>query len=478
MTTIGSTLNNRYRLDRLVGEGGFAHVFLATDLELGRQVAIKILDANWIKDKDLLTRFRNEARAVAVLEHPNILIIYDYGVARGSPYLVMPYISGGTLATRMKEGPFTLDEIRFYLEQIGAALDYAHQRGIVHRDVKPSNLLMRPDGQLVLMDFGLAKLLDNAAFASQSMIVGTVAYLAPEQYQGLVTPASDIYMLGIILYEMLVGQLPYEGNTAYILDAHLHSTPRSLVEQPTMQSVPAPVVQALDQVILKALAKHPIDRYQTGQALTFAYTKALNADPDRAARYNSRDKNLDLRNLDGTLLTQHPLVVAPAAAPKGVDVKPALKSPSAPVSNAAAPKPSPLPIEAEATIIERKTPRHEEILVEPPHLLVTTEPDKGFQATFDLTGETLTLGRASDNQLCIPLPIVSRYHAVLNRLNDVSQQAPCYKIVQSKSINPLRINGKRIAEKVLENGDVIEIGDRGYAEYIVKLTYQAAESGI
>src|SRR5437016_2535947 len=137
MTTIGSTLNNRYRLERLIGEGGFAHVFLATDLELGRQVAIKILASNWIKDRDLLTRFRNEARAVASLEHPNILIIYDYGIARGSPYLVMPYISGGTLATRMKEGPFTLDEIRFYLEQIGAALDYAHQRGIVHRDVKP-----------------------------------------------------------------------------------------------------------------------------------------------------------------------------------------------------------------------------------------------------------------------------------------------------------------------------------------------------
>src|SRR5438105_5499521 len=164
MRSFDSTLNNRYHLDKLIGEGGFANVYLATDLELGRQVAIKVLETNWVKDKELSTRFRNEARAAAALDHPNILQIYDFGVVKGTPYLVMPYISGGTFADRMKQGPFTLDEIGFYLAQIGSALDYAHQHNIIHRDVKPSNLLMRPDGQLVLMDFGLAKLL---AYVSQ-----------------------------------------------------------------------------------------------------------------------------------------------------------------------------------------------------------------------------------------------------------------------------------------------------------------------
>ena len=257
MSSIGTTLNNRYRLDKLIGEGGFAHVYLAADLELGRQVAIKVLDQNWVRDKDLLTRFRNEARAIAALEHPNILLIYDYGVALGAPFIVMPYVSGGTLTSRTREGPFTLDEIRFYLDQIGSALDYAHQKGIVHRDVKPSNLLIRPDGQLVLMDFGLAKILDNAAFAMQSVILGTVAYLSPEQYQGIVTPASDIYMLGVILYQMLAGKLPYEGDTTRILQAHLHEAPRSLMDQPTMRTVNPAVVKALDKVILKVLAKLP-----------------------------------------------------------------------------------------------------------------------------------------------------------------------------------------------------------------------------
>src|SRR3989440_3374322 len=222
MRSFGSTLtlNNRYRLDKLIGEGGFASVFLATDLELGRQVAIKVLETNWVKDKELSTRFRNEARAAAALDHPNILQIYDFGVVKGTPYLVMPYISGGTLADRMKQGPFTLDEIGVYLDQIGSALDYAHQHSIVHRDIKPTNLLMRSNGQLVLMDFGLAKLLENIALAERTVIVGTVAYMAPEQYQGLVSGASDIYMLGVLLYQMLAGKIPFEGNTTQIMAGH------------------------------------------------------------------------------------------------------------------------------------------------------------------------------------------------------------------------------------------------------------------
>ena len=433
MSSIGSILNNRYRLDKMVGEGGFARVFLATDLELGRQIAVKVLEQDWTGDKELLARFRNEARVIAALDHPNILLIYDFGIANGTPYLVMPYVSGGTFSDRMKQGPFTLDEVGFYLDQISSALDYAHQRGIVHRDVKPSNLLIRSNGQLVLMDFGLAKLLGNVFLETQTGVFGTVAYMAPEQLEGKVSAASDIYMLGVILYQMLAGALPFEGNTNQILAAHLHSAPKSLINQPAMLSVHPVVVRALDQVVTKVLAKLPADRHPTCQALTSDYYRALKADPMRAARSYSIDRSSGIHDSSETLMDKDMAVSQ-----------------------------SPPPA------------RHEKILLKPPRLFVTTEPDKGFQATFDLTGETLTLGRAKDNNICLPLAIISRYHAVLNRINN-ELQVPSYKIVQRQTINPLRFKGKVVPEKVLEHGDTIEIGTRGYAEYIVKLRYQGPE---
>ena len=475
MSSIGTTLNNRYRLDKLIGEGGFAHVYLSTDLELGRQVAIKILDQNWVRDKDLLTRFRNEARAIAALEHPNILLIFDYGVAVGAPFIVMPYVSGGTLSSRMREGPFTLDEIRFYLDQIGSALDYAHQRGIVHRDVKPSNLLIRADGQLALMDFGLAKILDNAAFAMQSVILGTVAYLSPEQYQGIVTPASDIYMLGVILYQMLAGKLPYEGDTTRILQAHLHEEPRSLLDQETMQLVHPAVVKALDQVILKALAKVPAERYQTCQALSHAFNQALNTDPNSADRLHNGEKNLDVRALDKTLITTGPLPTppTPVRSERNVEIKPVSDLPTGPVPDLDDTEIRSRKKPLEPIILEPgQSPSPKKKLLKPPRLTVTTEPDKGFHAEFDLVGDSLSFGRANDNALHVPLAIISRHHAVITRLNNETQ-VPSYKIVQYNSINPLRYQGQRMTEKVLEDGDILEIGDRNFAEYIVKLLYHA-----
>ncbi|TMD49640.1 MAG: serine/threonine protein kinase, partial [Chloroflexi bacterium] len=232
MANIGSTLNKRYLLKKHIAGGGFAQVFLASDLLLGRQVAVKVLDQSMARDADILKRFRQEAKAVATLEHPNILPVYDYGEANGAPYLVMPYVSGGTLGDRMKQGPLTLDEIGVYLDQIGSALDYAHEQGIIHRDVKPNNLLIRSNGQLALMDFGLAKVLENAAVVAETGVFGTIAYMSPEQFQGLVGPLSDIYMLGIILYQMLAGKLPYEGNTSQVLLAHMQLVPGTLAGTP------------------------------------------------------------------------------------------------------------------------------------------------------------------------------------------------------------------------------------------------------
>jgi serine/threonine protein kinase len=514
-------LNNRYRLDKKIGEGGFAHVFLATDLLLGRQVAVKVMEASWIKDKELLARFHKEAQAIATLDHPNILQIYDFGVVKGAPYLVTPYISGGTLADLMKQSPFTLDEIGVYLDQIGSALDYAHQRGIVHRDIKPGNLLIRPNGQLVLMDFGLVKLLRNAALPEQTAIVGTVAYMAPEQYYGLVSAASDIYMLGVLLYEMLAGKLPFEGNTNAMVVGHVHLALGSLSDQPTMRPVPPDVVHALDLVLAKVLAKLPVDRYPTCQTLCSAYYTALNADPDRAAmsypdrerryapsathspdltgRYHSSDKQPAPRNLDKTILSDQPPIVQPAPVspapmrrlpdatlidPPGKPSRPITPTPARgtfdatlidPPSKLSGPvSPTPVLDSPNAMVIAPSTIQHKKVLLKPPRLLVTTEPDKVFRATFDLKGETVTLGRAKDNDLSLPLLIISRHHAVLKRLHSDLQE-PSYKIVQLKSANPLFFKGKRVSEKVLEHGDTFEIGMRGLAKYMVKLTYLAAE---
>jgi serine/threonine protein kinase len=496
-----NTLNNRYRLDKIIGEGGFAHVFLATDLLLGRLVAIKVMEESQIKDKDLLARFHKEAQAIAALDHPNILQIYDFGVDKGNPYLVMPYISGGTLAEHMKQGPFTLDEIGVYLDQIGSALDYAHQRGIVHRDIKPGNLLMRPNGQLVLMDFGLVKLLQNAELPEQTAIVGTVAYMAPEQYYGLVSAASDIYMLGVLLYEMLAGKLPFEGNTDAMVVGHVHLALGSLSGRPTMRSVPPAVVHALDQVLAKVLAKLPVDRYPTCQALTSAYYNALKADPHRASRYQSREKQSTFHGLGETILSDQPLVVPPSyisPASSGGAFDATIVDP--PGKPPAAITPAPSRGSFDATIIDppAKPPtpgspapvldligptmmappaiQRKSMPLKSPCLVVTTEPDQGFRTTFELKGETITLGRARDNDLFLPLLIISRHHAVLNRLNNESQE-PSYKIVQCKSVNPLIFKGEKISEKVLEHGDTIEIGVRGFAEYIVKLTYLAADQG-
>jgi serine/threonine protein kinase len=472
---MSSILNNRYRLEKLIGEGGFARVFLATDLELGRQVAIKVLEQSWVTDSELLTRFRNEARAVAVLDHPNILPVYDSGVAEGTPYIIMPYISGGTLADRMKEGPFTFDEIGFYLDQISSALDYAHERGIVHRDVKPTNLLMRPNGQLVLMDFGLAKLLENASVGTKTGVMGTVAYMAPEQLFGFVSTATDIYMLGLILYQMLAGKLPFTGNTDEIIAAHVRLAPASLAGKPTMRSVSPLIVQALDQVVTKALAKTPADRYQTCQALCFAYFSAMNADPAKAPRLFNHEKKLDVRHLAATVI--EPVNPSPAS-PQVQSPTPALLDATIvePLNLPFIPQPQPPTEDQDATVIAPPS-QPKKILLKPPCLLVTTEPDKGFHAKFDLVGETLSLGRAKDNDLRLPHSIISRHHAVFQRLNSSSEEAS-YKIVQGQSINPLRFKGKRVTEKVLEHGDVIEVGERGYAHYIIKLTYQAAEYGI
>jgi WD40 repeat protein len=280
-TGAGGVLNGRYRLDRLIGRGGFAQVFLATDLLLQRQVAVKVLHAELTDDQghDFLARFAQEARSVASLDHPNILSIHDYGEAAGTVYLVMPYVEGGTLHDLLQaRGPVAPAQAASYLRQVAAALDYAHRRKIVHRDIKPQNMLIRgEDERLLLSDFGIAKALTGTGAQSRTSVMGTLSYMAPEQFDGVVSPATDIYALGCVLYQLLTGAVPYSGTTEQVIFSHLQRPAPRLAER-NIAGLPAGVQGVLD----RALAKRPEDRFPSAGEFAAAYEGAL-AGTGRAA---------------------------------------------------------------------------------------------------------------------------------------------------------------------------------------------------
>jgi serine/threonine protein kinase len=267
----GGVLNGRYRLDRLIGRGGFAQVFLATDLALQRQVAVKVLHAELTGDQahDFLARFTREARAVAALDHPHILSIHDYGQAAGTVYLVMPYVRGGTLHDLLRR--VSPADAGRYVRQVAAALDYAHRRQIVHRDIKPQNMLIRAEDQhLLLADFGIAKALTGTDAQSRTGVMGTLAYMAPEQFEGIVSPATDIYALGCVLFQLLTGEVPYSGSTEQVIFAHLQRPVPRLADR-NVGGVPPAIQGVLD----RALAKRQGDRYTTAGELAAAYDAAL-----------------------------------------------------------------------------------------------------------------------------------------------------------------------------------------------------------
>lgn len=268
--TPGQVLGSYQVLDQ-VGRGGMATVFKGVQPALQRYVAIKVLPAFFAEDQTLLARFRQESAVVANLRHPNILAVYDFNEQNGVVYLVSEFVDGGTLADAVGQ-PLSAEEALNLLRPVASALDYAHARGIVHRDVKPSNVLLHRDGTPVLSDFGLVHIAGgNERLTATGMTVGTPEYMAPEQATGSqIGPSCDIYALAVILYEMLTGNVPFTGETPLqVVLAHLHNS-----LPPPRQRNPA-ISPAVEQVVLKGLAKKPEDRYQSAGALIQALEQAI-----------------------------------------------------------------------------------------------------------------------------------------------------------------------------------------------------------
>ncbi|MFN8515817.1 MAG: serine/threonine-protein kinase [Chloroflexia bacterium] len=268
----GRTLG-AYQLKERIGRGGMGEVYRAEHLKLGREAAIKILPANLVGESDFLRRFEREASSAAALTHPNILAIYDYGEQDGTPYLVMPYIKGGTLKDRLEQGDVTPAQIVRYLTQIAEALDFAHSKGIIHRDVKPANVLIDEHDQAYLADFGIAKALEgNDNLTRTGMGVGTPEYMAPEQAQGRADARSDLYALGIMVYQLLIGHVPYSGNsTVEVLMQHLQQP----IPLEPLRGVSPGAAQVFGPILQRALAKDPNHRYQTGRELMQAVNAAI-----------------------------------------------------------------------------------------------------------------------------------------------------------------------------------------------------------
>jgi serine/threonine-protein kinase len=264
---IGTILDGRYRIERKLGTGGMASVYLAEDQELGRRVAIKLLDERHAQDEQFIERFRREAESAAGLSHPNVVSIYDRGEAGGTYYIAMEYLEGKTLKELLvSRGPTPVRVAIDYTRQILSALDFAHRNGIVHRDIKPHNVVVAPDGRLKVTDFGIARS-GSSQMTEAGSIIGTAQYLSPEQAQGKpVHPSSDLYSVGVVLYEMLTGTVPFTADTALeIAMKHLNTVPEPPSEKrpPGIGEVP----HELDLVVLRALAKDSEDRYRTAREM-------------------------------------------------------------------------------------------------------------------------------------------------------------------------------------------------------------------
>jgi serine/threonine protein kinase len=275
-------IKDRFRIDSLIAYGGMATVYKGTDLTLARTVAVKVLSDDLSKDPSFLLRFRREAQAAASLTHPNIVAVYDTGAEAGLHYIVMEYVEGRTLQEILEaEGPLSPERAAAIGADIGRALAAAHEKGIVHRDVKPGNIMVSDSGFVKVMDFGIAKAATSGSLTQVGAVLGTVAFLSPEQARGEEVDArSDIYSLGSLVYQMLTGRPPFVAETL------LEMVNKLTNQRPTPPSRLNPKVPAaLGEVVMKALAKDPARRQQNANQLAEQLLQSLRGDPAATAAY-------------------------------------------------------------------------------------------------------------------------------------------------------------------------------------------------
>lgn len=273
---IGKKLDGRYEITELIGEGGMADVYRAVDVVDGKEVAVKILKKEFAESEEFLRRFRNESKAIAVLSHPNIVKIYDVGFSEKIQFIVMEYIDGITLKEYMEnEQVLNWKDSVHFVTQILRALQHAHERGIVHRDIKPQNIMMFTDGTIKVMDFGIAKFAREEGRTATDQAIGTVHYISPEQARGDVTDAkSDLYSVGVMLYEMLTGQKPFDtDNPVSIAVMHM----QNIAEMP--RHINPNIPEPIEEIIVHAMEKNPDDRYQTAIEMIKDIDR-FKADPD------------------------------------------------------------------------------------------------------------------------------------------------------------------------------------------------------
>ena len=272
----------QYRIVAPLGEGGMAAVYKAYQPSIDRYVALKILPRHFARDPEFVGRFEQEAKVIANLQHVHILPVHDFGTEDEYTYIVMPFVETGTVADLLQGAPLALDQIRKFISQVGDALAYAHTRGLVHRDVKPTNILVDEIGNCLLTDFGIAKIVEGTTqFTQTGAILGTPAYMSPEQIKGeKVDGRSDIYSLGIILYEMATGRPPFKAETPpAIFVKHLHDP------LPPPRSLNPGLPEAVERVILKSLAKDPLERYTSAGDFVQALRSAISEkEPERPAQ--------------------------------------------------------------------------------------------------------------------------------------------------------------------------------------------------
>ncbi len=294
---VGQTLG-QYEILSQIAKGGMATVFRARQKSIGRDVAIKVLPRNLMHDDGFLERFNLEVEVIASLQHPHILPVYDFGQFEDMPYIVMAYMSGGTLSDTISQGPMNLNDAEIVVRQMADALDYAHHKGVIHRDFKPGNVLLDERGNTYLADFGLAKITASNSRLTGTGMLGTPDYMAPEMaLSNEITPSVDIYALGVTLFQMLSGHIPYQAATPLaVLMLHVHDP------VPNIQAIRSDVNASVQQVLEKAMAKDPEGRYVSAGEMAKALSQTLNSSATQEMRGIAQADALMMTNMLGQVI--------------------------------------------------------------------------------------------------------------------------------------------------------------------------------